>query len=145
MVRDELKKHYPELQVFSTHFCKLKYTLNSDNHLLRYVLESLHRAQDLSIPHEGIESMNIEHLIPRSAIGEGVSFVDSLGNLILVDRETNTAKLKNLPFEQRQKILRKLRYGVPHEVIHAQQWTEKEIKERTMHLAKLAYTKVWNF
>ena len=86
--------------------------------------------------------ISIEHLLPQSRGDEEI--VGSIGNLILVDRETNNVDLKDADFLQKIQILQTKNYPIDADLLQASQWTEKEIKKRTESMASKAYRELWN-
>ncbi len=88
-----------------------------------------------------ILSTSIEHLSPQSKGDEAI--VGNIGNLILVDKITNGAELKDFDFTKKIEILKNKKYPLDDYLLSVNQWTEKEVKERGKVMAHNAYHKIW--
>lgn len=141
-LESKLADRFPEPAEFIEAFSDLAYSneFTQQKRTVQYALRRLYehgsgtRTTDFS-------RMTIEHLLPQSAGGNRVA---ELGNLILIDEQLNV-ELDDQPFEKKKEVLAKNRdrVWVPEDVLHAKDWTDEAIKERTERLAKEAYEEVW--
>lgn len=127
---------------FEVNFLDLTYTKNKprDKKLIQYILEKLIGQNINGLPID-YDSASIEHLLPQSIGDETV--VGSIGNLILVDKITNSEELKDFNFIKKIDILREKKYPLDDLLLNANQWTENEIQERSKWMAKRAYYEIW--
>ena len=87
--------------------------------------------------------MTIEHLAPQSpADSKPLKNVGCLGNLILVDENTND-KLANKRFDQKRRILQDAGYFVPDIFKTAVELNDELIEKRTLELSRISREKVW--
>lgn len=87
-------------------------------------------------------SASIEHVLAQSKGDEEI--VGSIGNLILVDKITNSEELKNFDFMKKIEILKEKNYPLDEHLLKATQWTENEIKDRAKSMSHKAYYEIWN-
>ncbi|MFA5877622.1 MAG: DUF262 domain-containing HNH endonuclease family protein [Candidatus Paceibacterota bacterium] len=87
----------------STLIAELKYKKNGDNRLLHFVFSEIFSHEDPSIMHA---KPNLEHIIPREPSLWGLSIADvqdylnNIGNLTLLDEETNK-RIGNKPMKEK--------------------------------------------
>lgn len=115
----------------------------SQKSLVQYILKkvALYEGQ----PHIGeTDDLTIEHLIPQSSIGPSFSeaTVGQVGNLFLVDSETNSLLSTN-DFVEKKKVLLSRGYKLPELLADAEVLDEELIQHNTMRLAELARKVVW--
>lgn len=138
----KLKEKLPSFDEFEIDFMDLMYTKNKqrDKKIIKYILERIigENSNGLPIDHN---SASIEHLSPQSKGDEAT--VGNIGNLILVDKITNGAELKDFDFTKKIEILKNKKYPLDDYLLSVNQWTEKEIKERGKAMAHSAYHKIW--
>jgi hypothetical protein len=89
------------------------------------------------------EYTSIEHILAQSK-EDNEDVVGSIGNLILVDRKTNSEELKNLDFQDKINILRNKGYPIDPDLLNANQWTEQEIINRAKSMAHKAFYELWS-
>lgn len=145
-IREKLRERVPDETEFSLAFTRLTYrsTYTRDRALVRYALIKL--SEQYGMPEEVDRSMlTIEHLMPQS-VGEetGDEFdVGAIGNLILVN-ETVNGKLGVKPFSDKMEVLRKTQnLYVDDELKEAKSWSDQNIADRGVRLARLGHSKVW--
>ena len=138
----KLTEKLPGFDEFELDFMDLMYTKNKqrDKKIIKYILEKIlgENSNGLPIDHN---SASIEHLSPQSKGDEAI--VGNTGNLILVDKITNGAELKDFDFTKKIEILKNKKYPLDDYLLSANQWTEKEVKERGKVMAHNAYHKIW--
>jgi uncharacterized protein with ParB-like and HNH nuclease domain len=134
----KLKVQIPTFNEFEVKFTGLTYTKNKK--IIQYILEKFvgQNINGLPIDHA---SASIEHLLPQSKGNEAI--VGSIGNLILIDKTTNGAELKDFDFITKIQILKNKNYPLDDYLLNANQWTESEINERGKSMAYKAYNETW--
>ena len=114
----KLKERVPVPNEFDAAFEQIIYTKSSTSHraLVRYILSKLFKHENL--PSVGTEEeLTIEHLISQDKIGNGnwtAEIVGQIGNLYLVDSDTNT-HMGTKSFKEKKKILFDNGYQIPEE------------------------------
>jgi len=138
----KLKEKLPGFDEFEVNFMDLIYTRSKQRNkrIVQYILGKLMGENINGLPVD-YNSASIEHILPESK-GD-VAIVGNIGNLILVDKETNSEKLKDLDFMKKIEILKNKKYPIDSCLLSANQWTEKEIKERGKSMAYKAYSEIW--
>lgn len=118
-------------------------THSSQKALVQYILKRI--ALFEGQPYIGdTDDLTIEHLLPQSKIKSGVTeeLIGQIGNLILVDSETN-GKLSNNDFSAKKKILLDRGYKLPELLFNADEITPEIIEENTMRISAIAREDVW--
>ncbi|MBC6429783.1 DUF262 domain-containing protein [Nostoc sp. HG1] len=138
----KLKEKLPSLDEFEVDFMDLIYTKNKqrDKKVIQYILEKFIGQNINGLPID-YNSASIEHLLAQSKGEEEI--VGSIGNLILVDKTTNSEELKNYDFIKKIEILKDKKYPLDDYLLKATQWTEEEIKERGKAMSHKAYNEIW--
>jgi len=139
-----LKSKLAEFEEFEIEFTKLIYTKSKTRNkkVITYILSRFMGKNINGLPID-YEYTSIEHILPQSKeCNEDV--VGSIGNLILVDRKTNSEELKNLDFQQKINILRNKGYPIDSDLLNANQWTEQEIINRAKSMARKAFYELWS-
>lgn len=139
----KLKSKLPGFDEFEVGFSSLAFTKNRTRHkkIIQYILSRFMGKNVNGLPID-YKYISIEHLLPQSKGDEEI--VGSIGNLILIDKETNNVDLKDFDFVQKIKILQSKSYPIDADLLKVSQWTEKEIKERTKSLCLRAYNELWS-
>lgn len=111
--------------------------------LVKYILKkvAIHEGQ----PHIGeTDDLTIEHLVPQANIGTGFeeSTVGQLGNLILVDTDTNNL-LSAKSFEEKKGLLSGRGYIIPDLLAEAYTMDKTLIELNTSRISELARDEVW--
>ena len=133
---EEVKALFPEI-IYSENFTKQR-------KLVKYILVGLAKT-DTSAVSLDYDSMTIEHLVPQSIIGTDGwtdTKIGQIGNLILVTEDLNN-KLKDKLFKEKKQILLDHGFDLPADIAKADDWTEEDIKKRTIALAEQAYQTAW--
>jgi len=127
---------------FEVDFMDLIYTKNKqrDKKVIQYILEKFIGQNINGLPID-YNYASIEHLLEQSKGDEEI--VGSIGNLILVDKTTNSEKLRNYDFLKKIEILKDKNYPLDEHLLNATQWTEEEIKERGKAMSYKAYNEIW--
>ena len=118
-------------------------THSSQKALIQYILKRI--ALFEGQPYIGdTDDLTIEHLLPQSKVKTGTpeEVVGQIGNLILVDGETN-GKLSDNDFSAKKKILLDRGYKLPKLLLDADEITPDLIAQNTMRLSLIARTNVW--
>lgn len=139
-----LKSKLAEFEEFEIEFTKLIYTKSKTRNkkVITYILSRFMGKNINGLPID-YEFTSIEHILPQSKeCNEDV--VGCIGNLILVDKKTNSEDLKNFDFHQKIKILVNKGYPLDSDLLNANQWTEKEILNRAKSMAHKAFYQLWS-
>ena len=139
-----LKSKSPNFEEFEIEFTNLIYTKSKTRNkkIITYILSRFMGKNINALPIH-YEFTSIEHILPQSKeCNEDV--VGSIGNLILVDRKTNSEELKNLDFQEKIKILVDKGYPLDTDLLNANQWTEEEITKRAKSMAHKAFHQLWS-
>jgi hypothetical protein len=141
----KLKDREAPLSEFDVGFEQIVHTKQqaSQKGLVQYILKkvALHEGQ----PHIGeTDDLTIEHLVPQSKIGSGFSetAVGQIGNLVLVDSETNNLLSTN-EFEEKKNILASRGYKLPELLADAVKLDDDLLGLNTRRLSALARDVVW--
>jgi hypothetical protein len=131
---------------FDVGFSQIIYTKShaSQKSLAQYILKkvAMHEKQ----PYIGeTDDLTIEHLRPQSNLswGDREEVVGQIGNLILVDSETN-GLLANNEFKHKKEILLERGYKLPDVLINADDLTEDVISSNTQRISELARNHIWS-
>ena len=139
-----LKSKLAAFEEFEIEFTNLIYTKSKTRNkkVITYILSRFMGKNINGLPID-YEFTSIEHILPQSKeCNEDI--VGSIGNLILVDRKTNSEELKNLDFQEKIKILGKKGYPLDSDLLNANHWTEKEIINRAKSMAHKAFYQLWS-
>jgi len=147
---DELTRKLRERAVpdeeFDLGFSQVIYTKShaSQKSLVQYILKkvALHEKQ----PFIGeTDDLTIEHLRPQSNLswGDRDDVIGQIGNLMLVDAETN-GLLANNDFGTKKKILRERGYKLPDMLAQAEEISEETIASNTQRISELARNNIWS-
>jgi hypothetical protein len=94
-----------------------------------------------------MEKMTIEHLLSQNSPGYLLKPDDKdiarIGNLIYANAKINNTQLSNKSFADKKAILLASNIPIDEYLKKASKWETKSIEERTKHLAKLAFDKIW--
>lgn len=139
-----LKYKLPEFKEFEIEFTNLVYTKSKTRNkkILTYILSRFMGKSINGLPID-YEFTSIEHVLPQSK-ESNEDVVGSIGNLILVDRKTNSEELKNFDFQKKIEILKSKGYPIDSDLLNATQWTEKEISNRAKSMAHKAFYELWS-
>jgi len=147
-LRQKMSEKIPTFEEFVASFKTLEFTngYTKKKNIIHYTLSKI---DSYYSKNKGLEInynlMTIEHLLPQSTTAKkdvDSSSVGKIGNLILVDSKTNS-KLDSKPFAAKKVILQKSNIFLDNEISVSKIWTAKEIEERTLKLATIAYNNVF--
>ncbi|AKX44452.1 hypothetical protein AKN87_04575 [Thiopseudomonas alkaliphila] len=131
----------PEMDEFVVKFSELEYTSTKTKNkaIVKYTLSKLFNSSCSGLPID-FESSTIEHILSESTLKVcGEAKVASIGNLILLDKVTNSEELSNLPPEKKFKILKDKNYPMRQIFLDCELWTDEEITRRTRLMAESIY------
>lgn len=145
-LKDDLKQKVPALETVREGFKGLTYTNDETRHkkLIQYIFRRwelfLAKTQELEPT-----LISLEHVTPQSERNLSPC-VGSIGNLLpLGGQINNLADTKN--FKAKIELYKKSNLLVIAEFIKKYEgrndWTEKEINDRTVEIADLAFTQIW--
>lgn len=143
-LKSELKRRLPSYQGFEANFIEISYTNDIDKQkkLAQYILAKIDAFYADGLPID-YDLMTIEHLSPQNPKGKApLQNVGQLGNLILINADLNN-ELDNKSFSEKKVVLAKSRVALDNIIKNSEEWDEGKVEERTKHLSKLAYEKVW--
>ncbi|MCL5030301.1 MAG: HNH endonuclease family protein [Bacteroidetes bacterium] len=143
---EKLKLKIPSIEEFKINFNELIYTdkFTKYKNLVKYILQKYDcymRKGDII----DYSKMTIEHLIPQNSKSHKIeeNILGSIGNLMLVDEDTNSNKLKNKVFSEKKKILKESNYPLDNILIKNDELSKDIIVQRTNHIAEVGYNKIW--
>lgn len=147
-LKADIKQKLPPLEAVREGFKKINYTDDEAKH--KKLIQYIFRRWELFISktHE-LEpaQITIEHITPQSdrALGDAVG---SIGNLLPLGEEINNlASAKE--FKKKIKIYQQSKLAIVNEFVSKyktnNEWTKKEVDDRTIEIADLAFTKIWKF
>lgn len=139
-----LKSKLPEFKEFEIEFTNLVYTKSKTRNkkILTYILSRFMGKSINGLPID-YEFTSIEHVLPQSK-ESNEDVVGSIGNLILIDRKTNSEELKDFDFPKKIEILNIKGYPLDSDLLNAAQWTEEEISNRAKSMAHKAFYELWS-
>ena len=130
---------------FDAGFEQIIYTKkhSSQRTLIQYILKKIAMFECQPFIGES-DDLTIEHLVPQAKIGDGFedSTIGQIGNLILVDEETNGLLAHN-DFAAKRTVLTQRGYKLPEAFIGADALTPELIRANTLRIAEIAREKVW--
>jgi hypothetical protein len=146
-LKKNMREKLPPIAEFIINFSNLQFTNGFTKHkkIIHYTLSKYDSYCNNNGAAINYERMTIEHLLPQSMSRKDLFGEDSIGmigNLILTDGNLNE-KLGNKEFTAKRKILKSTNLYVDKMIDEASSWGDKEINERTLFIAKFAYTKVF--
>jgi hypothetical protein len=152
---NELKSLKPEYTIFLERFKEIQYKKSeSVRVLIKYILSKIngeHSSGEFSLD---FDMVNIEHLLPQKPhedwkLGrdEIKTYVNSIGNLVLLSKILNSEAqndvLKNkIPILKKSEIISTKKLAIQIEG-NKFIWGEKQIGDRVIELANLAFRKIW--
>lgn len=139
-----LKERLPSYNEFEANFIELNYTSRRTKNkpVVKYALQKFlgDRPSGLSVDYD---SMSIEHLLPedRMTSPDKDEEVGNIGNLLLIDKTTNSEDLTNLDFRAKKELLIKMGYPLDPIILSASEWTSDTIRRRAEYLANETFDK----
>ncbi len=146
-LKSKLRSRIPSYIEFEASFIEIGYShvFTKLKKLVQYILGNISNHFSVGVAPD-MEKMTIEHLLPQNPpdylIKPDDKDVAQIGNLIYAN-DTINAKLSNKSFTEKKNILLKSNVPIDEYLKKASKWDTKAIEERTKHLAKLAYEKIW--
>jgi uncharacterized protein with ParB-like and HNH nuclease domain len=143
-LRKFLSSRLPEEKEFLVKFGELNFTSKKTRYkkIVKYSLSMLLPKSHGGLPVD-LSNLTIEHILPESASKNSSNdlMIGSIGNLILLDRKTNSEELADKPPREKFDILRSKPHPYPLEsfLIHDNEWNEKAIRERTNKMGAHIY------
>jgi uncharacterized protein with ParB-like and HNH nuclease domain len=141
----KMRERIPSYQEFEANFAEIEY--RSDNTKQKAVVQYLLRRVDTHLrggSYMDYNVMSIEHIAPESPApgAPSVQGIGKIGNLVLLAENINN-KLGNADFKAKLAAYKKA--GSPHDPVlnGAAFWTDAEINQRTINLARLGYDTVF--
>ena len=140
-----LKSRLPEEKEFIVKFSELFYLSNKTKYknIIKYSLMYLLPKSNNGMPID-LNSLTIEHILPESSIKNGISeeAVGSIGNLLLIDKKTNSEDLKDINPDGKFSILKDIEYPLKESLVNTTEWNEETIRNRTELMSKLIYNQL---
>lgn len=145
-LRADLRNRHIAKDEFEIDFIQLAFSkkFTKKRSLVKYILSKLDEYHNNSGRTTNYSSMTIEHIAPQDGSSNNLSDeqIANIGNLILVDEETNK-QLANKTFSQKKKILRQKNIWMSDVLSRARAWDAQAIERRAKELSDLAYGSVW--
>jgi Protein of unknown function (DUF1524) len=113
--------------------------------VIQYTLSKIDKHHNESGTSINYDLMTLEHILPQKGSSQILNHKEvssQIGNLILIDEKTNNL-LATKPFLTKKAILQGCNIYCDNKLTNVNEWTEKEIEDRTLHLAYLAYNSVF--
>jgi Protein of unknown function (DUF1524) len=145
--RQKMREKIPTFDEFLASFKTLKFTngYTKQKKIIQYTLSKF----DSFYNHNGVsinyDLMTLEHILaqnPSIKVVNQDSYVGQIGNLILVDEQTNNA-LGRKPFLDKKTILTSANIHIDTSISSANDWTNIEIEARTTDIATKSFNSVF--
>ncbi len=140
-----LKGKLPQYDEFEVKFLELSYLSNKTKNkgIVKYALSAQlgSHANGVDINHS---SLSIEHLISEMELkqGKAESIVGNIGNLLLIDVQSNSEKLGCLPVHEKICHLKNMGYPILQALVKEGDWTDADVIERAKLMASKLYSSV---
>lgn len=146
-LRQKMREKIPTFDEFLAAFRTLKFTngYTKQKRIIQYTLtkfDSFYNKNGVSINYD---LMTLEHILaqnPSTKAANHDNYVGQIGNLILIDEQTNTA-LGTKSFTDKKIILSKAAIHLDNTIAKAIDWTSVEIDKRTNEIATKAFNNVF--
>jgi len=143
----KMREKIPTFDEFLAAFRTLKFTngYTKQKKIIQYTLSKFdghYNSNGVSINYD---LMTLEHILPQNPSTKAVnhdSYVGQIGNLILIDEQTNNA-LGSKSFIDKKVILQNANIHLDKTILSATDWTQKEIDARTLDIATTAFNTVF--
>jgi len=143
----KMREKIPTFDEFLAAFRTLKFTngYTKQKKIIQYTLSKFdghYNSNGVSINYD---LMTLEHILPQNPSTKAVnhdSYVGQIGNLILIDEQTNNA-LGSKSFIDKKVILQNANIHLDKTILSATDWTQKEIDARTLDIATKAFNTVF--
>ena len=137
-----LQTKLPEKKEFVVKFSELFYLSKKSKYknIIKYTLISLSPKSKNGMPLD-LDNSTIEHILPESSITVDTDeeIVGGVGNLLLVDKKTNSEDLKNLSPDEKFKLLKEINYPLEEFLVNDNNWDVEAIKNRTELISSHIY------
>lgn len=146
-LKQKMREKLPTYEEFLASFKTIKFTddYTKQKRIIQYTLSKVDKFYNKNGVVINYDLMTIEHILPQNPSVKSLTHdahMGLLGNLILIDEQTNTA-LANKPFKEKKVILENSNIYLDEILTKSNKWTENEIALRTEQLASIAYNKVF--
>ncbi|RBI68673.1 DUF262 domain-containing protein [Vreelandella sulfidaeris] len=131
----------PDKEEFIVKFSELEYTSKKTKHkaIVKYTLSTLFTSNNGGLTID-FENLTIEHLLSESKLkSDCESAVASIGNLILLDRKTNSEEVADKAPVDKFLILKGKNYPMDQAFIESSAWGNDQIIARTRKMAESIY------
>lgn len=147
----ELKKKMiekiPTFDEFLASFKTLEFTNQNTKQkkIIQYTLSKFDKTYNNSWASINYWLMTIEHILSQKMTKNSIKndFIWKIGNLILINEETNSTKLKDKLFQDKKPILKGSSIFIDEVIDNATDWTESEINKRVELIAHLCFKEVF--
>jgi hypothetical protein len=141
-LKEKLRERTPDPAEFDANFRQIIFTRgqSTQKDLVRYILMKV-QTEDGSPTVGDSNELTIEHLLPQASDRE-TSVVGQIGNLILVDKDTND-RLANKDFPEKKRILLGKGYRLPVTFTNAKELTDEVIEKNTLRVSELSRSRIW--
>ena len=145
--RQKMREKIPTFDEFLAAFKTLKFTngYTKQKKIIQYTLakfDGFYNKNGVSINYD---LMTLEHILSQNPSVKAVNhdnFVGQVGNIILVDEQTNNA-LGRKSFTEKKTILTNANIHIDNIISSARDWTSAEIEARTTDIATKAFNTVF--
>ncbi|AYL98111.1 DUF262 domain-containing protein [Mucilaginibacter celer] len=143
----KMREKLPTYDEFLASFKTIKFTddYTKQKRIIQYTLAKVDKFYNKKGVAINYDLMTLEHLLPQNPSSRTITHdqnVGLLGNLILVDEQTNNT-LANKQFKDKKVILERSNIFLDETIVKATKWAEGEIVLRTEKLASIVYNKVF--
>lgn len=146
-LRQKMREKIPTFEEFLAAFRTLKFTngYTKQKRIIQYTLSKFDNHFNSNGVSINYDLMTLEHILPQNPSTKAVnhdSYIGQIGNLILIDEQTNNA-LGTKSFVDKKVILQKANIHLDKTILKSTDWTQKEIDERTLDIATKAFNTVF--
>ncbi len=145
-LRRDLRGRHITQEEFEIDFLQLVFSkkFTKKRSLVKYILSRLDESNNRSGRTTNYSTMTIEHIAPQDGSSRNLSDeqIAHIGNLVLVDEETNK-QLANKTFAQKKQILRSKNVWMGEVLTRARSWDARTIERRAKELSDLSFGTVW--
>jgi hypothetical protein len=139
-----LTSKLPDKAEFIVKFSELEYSSKKtkDKAIVKYTLSKLIPELNGGLPVD-LDALTIEHLLSEAVLKvDGAAEISKIGNLILLDKKTNSENLSNKNVMEKFTILKGINYPTQEsdDFLKSDSWGNEEITRRTKILAEHIYS-----
>jgi len=141
-LKEKLRDREADPDEFDANFRQIILLKNQSTQkpFVKYILRKLHKQEGHPTIGESDE-LTIEHLLPQSS-SRNSSIVGQIGNLILVDKDTND-QLSNKLFQEKKHILIGKGYRLPDLLVDVDILSDEIIERNTRRVSELSRSIIW--